>query len=353
MITTQVVQSFQTRGIVLNAPRNQDLPRFEQFLRERLVANGINTLVLLIRYRFQFDGHPEVVDEPALSKASAKSIAQLCRNAGVTLVPKMNLFAHNSLLQGTKEPLGLLRAYPELEERHSGPIKATRCLCLRHPRLLPLVAELMDEMVQAFGATALHVGQDEAFEIGKCPRCAGIQAHGIFADWINALHDHLARKGVTMWMWGDRLLNGDIVPSKAAGYETSLNDTWRALFDLPRDIVICDWHYEVEPYGQLSPAYWAKYRFRHVVCPFRNPTATDQLLASARAVDSPYLLGTLLTTWCEFAEFADAVDALYPRYLETGATDYDQYPEDYTHVEYFAKQAACNFMHMFVEGAAG
>jgi hypothetical protein len=349
MNTTQVIRGFATRGIVLNAPRNDEIPRFEQFLHERLLPNGITTLVLLIRYRFQFDSHPEVVDEPAISKSSAHRIADMCRDAGVALIPKMNLFGHNSLLPGDKEPLGLLRAYPDLEERHSEGIAATRCLCLRHPRVLPLVSELMDEIAEAFGASAFHVGQDEAFEIGKCPRCSGIPPHAIFADWINALHDHLSDNGVTMWMWGDRLLNGNIVPSKAAGYETSLNGTWQALCHVPRDIVICDWHYEVEPYGQLSPSYWAKHRFRHVVCPFRNPIATDQLVASARAADSPYLLGALLTTWCEFADFADAVDSLYPQYRETGTTDYDQYPEDYTHVEYFSKQAACNFMHMFVE----
>ena len=43
----------------------------------------------------------------------------------------------------------------------------------------------MDERLDAFQADVLHVGCDEVFEIGHCPRCRGIPTATLLADWIN------------------------------------------------------------------------------------------------------------------------------------------------------------------------
>ena len=36
------------------------------------------------------------------------------------------------------------------------------------------MCSLMDEMIDVFGTVDFHIGQDEAFEIGKCDRCKGL-----------------------------------------------------------------------------------------------------------------------------------------------------------------------------------
>jgi hypothetical protein len=341
----RIVASHDTRAILLAAPMEDEMELFERFVRDILAKCGINTIVLGVGYGFEFKCHPEVVEQPALSHENAKRIASVCRDNGMRLVPQMNLFGHQSS-GPDKQPRGIIRAYPDMEEIHDGEIVYQRCLCLTHPELRPLVYSLIDEMIDVFGTSDFHIGQDEGFEIGKCERCKGLRVEDIYADWVNALHGHLAARGVATWMWGDRLLNGHIIPERGAGYETSLCGTWKAIDMIPRDIMICDWHYRVLPYGHHSPAYWARHGFRFVVCPYNNMFAADQLIVAAVAADTPLFSGVFHTTWSRFRTFAEACFDLYPKYLSTHELDGDSLAGNEAPRGY---KDACTFMHLFAE----
>jgi len=94
---------------------------------------------------------------------------------------------------------------------------------------------------------------DEVFLLGDddCPRCKGKDKAELFAQEVISLHDHLARSKRTMWRWGDRLLDGE---STGFGeWEASTNKTHGALGRIPKDIVICDWHYERALQCDLTP----------------------------------------------------------------------------------------------------
>jgi hypothetical protein len=51
-------------------------------------------------------------------------------------------------------------------------------------------------------------------------------------------------------------------------WEASMNNTHRAIDLIPRDVMICDWHYE-RP--DKSAVYFAMKGLRVVTCPWRNP----------------------------------------------------------------------------------
>jgi hypothetical protein len=51
-------------------------------------------------------------------------------------------------------------------------------------------------------------------------------------------------------------------------WEASYNSTWRAVDMIPKDVVICDWHYE-RP--DQTPVYFAMKGFTVVTCPWRMP----------------------------------------------------------------------------------
>jgi hypothetical protein len=73
----------------------------------------------------------------------------------------------------------------------------------------------------------------------RCPLCAGKPKSQIVAQQAAAFHAELARRNVRAMMWGDMLVeehNGG-PPYHAA----------RALGDLPRDIIICNWSTTVAP----------------------------------------------------------------------------------------------------------
>ena len=46
-------------------------------------------------------------------------------------------------------------------------------------------------------------------------------------------------------MWGDRFLDGEL--TGLGKWEASMDDTAPAIDLVPKDIVICDWHYESAP----------------------------------------------------------------------------------------------------------
>src|SRR5205085_11379595 len=89
-----------------------------------------------------------------------------------------------------------------------------RSWCPFHPEVNKVVFALMDELIDAFDADAFHVGMDEVFILGQCPRCKGKENADLFAKAVNDLHAHLVgKRKLQMLMWGDRLLEG-----KTTGY---------------------------------------------------------------------------------------------------------------------------------------
>ncbi len=84
------------RGVCLTAPAPGETDLFVRFIDTWLAPNGCNLIVLLIRYAYQFESHPECASPNALSKADMKKIAGVCRTNSIRLIPKMNLLGHQS-----------------------------------------------------------------------------------------------------------------------------------------------------------------------------------------------------------------------------------------------------------------
>ena len=49
----------ETKGILLYAPRNDETELIVEFIEKWLAPRGCNLIVLLIRYAYQFESHPE------------------------------------------------------------------------------------------------------------------------------------------------------------------------------------------------------------------------------------------------------------------------------------------------------
>lgn len=294
-------------GICLSAPKPGEVGRYCEFIRNRLAKDGFDTLVMLTRYRFRFERHPECAAAGALGKDDVRQIAAACREAGLTLIPKMNLLGHQT---DRKNPLGgPLQAHSDMDEsRGQTNIIRNYCrsLCPTHPDVQKLVFELMDELVDACGAKAVHIGCDEVFEIGRCERCAGIPTAKLFADWVNGLNRHNRARGVETLMWGDRLLDSAKTPYGV--WEASDNGTAAALGLVDKDIILCDWHYEkcdaypsVETFGEAGFKVW--------ICPWRYLEHARLFVDYANRHEcGQNLRGIMLTTWYSFADVADAIE---------------------------------------------
>jgi hypothetical protein len=296
------------RGLHCFAPSKADAGLCEKFIREVLPKEGVNHLVLEFNYSFAYRSHPELGDPNALDEKAVKQLLAACRAAGVKLIPQFNCLGHQSWAKTT---FALLKKHPEFDETPHVPADNAGIYCREwcplHPDVHKFVFALMDELADACEADAVHVGMDEAFLIGdpKCPRCAGKDKADLFASEVKLLHDHLAAKKRTMWMWGDRLLDGKA--TRIGKWEASENGTHPAVDLVPKDIVICDWHYVK---AHETPRHFVSKGFPVLACPWKEESvALGQLkilqsLAVEKGAGRP--LGFLQTTWVPFAKFAKA-----------------------------------------------
>ncbi len=63
---------FQVRGFCINSPGPADLDRFIKFIDEELAPRGVNTLLLLGDYNYQFQSYPQMADSASAFKTGCK-----------------------------------------------------------------------------------------------------------------------------------------------------------------------------------------------------------------------------------------------------------------------------------------
>jgi len=264
------------RGLAIAAPSVRGVDLFCKFIEEELAPAYFNLLVLRVDWNYAYESHPELMDTTPLSKADAKKILEVCKKHNIKVAPQINLLGHQSWAKTTHN---LLRVYPEFDETpHIKTEDYTgwpnpyglycKSYCPLHPDVHKVVFALVDELMDVFEAEYFHAGMDEVFYIGNdsCPRCRGRDKSELFAGEVTKIRNHLALNNRRLMIWGDRLLDG-----KTTGlgeWEASMNNTHRAIDMIPKDIMICDWHYER---ADLTAAYFATKGFVVATCPWRNP----------------------------------------------------------------------------------
>ena len=296
---------WKSKALNIFAPHPDEVDRFCAFIENELVPDGIDTIMMIVRYNYAFTSHPECRGDYPLSKADCQKMVETCRKHGIRLVPNMNLLGHQTV-QDYKEADGLLRAHPEFSETPTS-VEPEYCysLCPSAPGLYEIVTDLMDELIDAFQPEWFHMGGDEVFYIGECDSCKGHDKGELYANWYNRLAAHLKEKGITPMLWGDRLLN-----SRECGHgpwDASMNGTDTAIQTLDRSIIITDWHYHNWPRFP-SVEIFAKAGFKIYLCPFNVAENAKLFLDYAKEHDGGNILGVMETTWTPLKWFMDGME---------------------------------------------
>ena len=264
----------------------------------KLAAVGVNALMLEVNYNFEFKSHPELGSPGGVKAAHAHELAAAARVLGIRLIPQFNCLGHQSW---SKTTLPLLTKHPEFDETPGQFPGNTniycRSWCPQHPDVNPVVFALIDELGEAFEADAFHVGMDEVFLIASehCPRCQGGDPARLFAKAVNDLHGHIVgKRKLEMVMWGDRLL--DAKAMKGGEWEYAKNGTAGAVDLIPKDIVICDWHYEKQANYPSVPFLLEK-GFRVWPSSWQPLVGAKAFSTFSREQKSARLVGFLCTTW--------------------------------------------------------
>jgi len=321
-------KSFQVKGFSCTSPRHDEVDRFVKFINDELAPRGVNTLVLFVcdkDFNYQFESYPQLAEPSMLSKADVKKIVDCCKKNSIRVIPQINLLGHQSWRE---RPNILLEKFPQFDEtphikmpeKYVWPNKDDlycKSYCPLHPDLHKVIFALIDEICDVFESNAFHAGMDEVLYVGdpKCPGCSGVDKAELFAGEVTKIRDHLAEKNRELWIWGDRLLDGRT--TGVGMWEGSYNFTWRAVDMIPKDVVICDWHYERPDH---TPVYFAMKGFRVITCTGRNPqTAVTQAEDMARfrkntteEMKNRYY-GMMQTVWSGTDQF---INAFYGRQQE-------------------------------------
>jgi hypothetical protein len=170
---------------------------------ERAVTRGrYNMLVLHLDGGYRYPSHPELAKPNAWTPDDLEQVVAAARRLGIRVVPGMSSPGHANWLTA---------AFPQLKEDANGAL-----LCTRHPETRPLLADLMTDLLDAFGHPGfLHIGHDEvwwrtrrAHEIQRCPRCEGTPRWLLLADSIQWHHDWLGERDTRPILWSDMLVKG-------------------------------------------------------------------------------------------------------------------------------------------------
>lgn len=265
----------------------------------QLARLGVNTIIMEVNYGFEYSTHPELIaaDNP-ITADDAGRLVELCHNESIRLIPHFQCLGHQSWAENTGP---LLTVYPELDIAPGAFPENAGIYCREwdplNPRVLEIVLPMMAELISAFQADALHVGLDEVFLLGceQSPSTSGQNPAFLFSKVINDLHTFLVgEKKVEMLMWGDRLLNGEDFSYDE--WESDFTGTAAAVEMIPKDIIICDWHYELRKRYESVEMFCEK-GFRVLPAGWEKVEATLNLIRYSQELNQPLVLGHLFTNW--------------------------------------------------------
>jgi hypothetical protein len=193
------------------------LPRYARW--------GYHELYLHLEDAVHYPSLPGIGREDAYTYEELGELVLAAAQAGIRVVPIVNLLGHTQYL--IKHPE--LRELNELRDERGDPLVSGQ-ICPLHPRTLEVAAKLLRDMAPYCTAGKVHVGLDESFHLGRCPRCraevakSGLGAH--FAGHVTRLHQLTGTLGLQMGIWADMLY---FVPE--------------AIPRLPRGLIAYDWYY--------------------------------------------------------------------------------------------------------------
>ena len=282
------------RGIHLGWYVNRTTPESIE-MRLRLAAYlKYNYAVIEPWGTFRSERHPWWGwKEGTMTPEATRKLVKLGKELGITLIPQIPAFGHASMgitSPGRHAVMDAHGEYAPLFESLNG-----WNWCLSNPETLKVQFEIIDELMALFdNPPYLHIGCDEPAK-PNCPRCLAADYRALTIKHITALRDGLKARGATPMLWHDYFIKKRD-PKWPGSVANGTDESITILDELPRDMVICDWVYELKcpESNYASLKYFKEKGFEVVSCPCHKIDCTMAQGASVRKLG---LKGMLVTTW--------------------------------------------------------
>jgi hypothetical protein len=244
------------RGVQIDLGRVIERPDTVKRFLEMYASLNYNLLQLYLEDAFVFPSHPSLARPCAWTMQQALDVVEEAERFGLGVIPAIQSLGHCAWIG--KHP-----DYADLDENH---FEGSLCgvLCPSQPRALEMLEGMIHDVVPLATSGIIHLGMDESFSIGRCPRCAPrkleIGEGGIFVEHANRVAAFTKAAGKRPAIWGDMFYYyGENLPN------------------LDKDVLIFDWYYyiferyprvELYNFSELdSRALWAKYGLESWGCP--------------------------------------------------------------------------------------
>ncbi len=241
-------------GWMMDVAREQS-PTLD-LLREvcaRSLDAGYNALGLYLEHRFAYPSAPWAADVGALKAKEIERLAKQFSPKGFRIIPFINTLGHME---------GFIRAEGGQWLAEAPTARGSAQVCPSRKEVVTFVRGLVDDVIRTFDDAWIHLGGDEAHQLGQCPKCEKrvkkVGEGGLYGEYYRDLCEHVLEKGRTPCLWADMVLAHP-----------------EALKMLPKETVLFNWQYSDDP----------------------SPTTKKLLKAGFKVVNCPSV-HTYDATWC-------------------------------------------------------
>lgn len=271
------------------------LPQMKSLVDD-LAALGYNMMTVNLEHRFDFPSRPGFAPPGSMTRDMARELVAYGIARGVAVVGQPNLIGHC-------EGLGATERYAHLsaDPWQQAPWGGYEQLNLETPEGRATSKAMLMDALDAFPGNYIHIGGDEVRRMENLFPTAPERRIPAMLEQFRFLLDLARGAGRQVMMWGDMPLHHE--------------ELMRAL---PRDVIICDWHYGPAGSRETLERYRAE-GFRVLAAPSTGAhaafcSAPDNTAANiARMVGDARdleLEGFLLTQW--EAGFGSGFDLTWP-----------------------------------------
>ena len=284
---------WQLRAVQIDLARQIETLEFVKSYIDQAREYGFNTIVLYLEGRIRTDSFPYPTPDYSYTLADMETIVRHARQAGMEVIPVVTSLGHCELF--VKHPeLAHLAEERSGRTRFGDTNKST--LCPSQDEIYGFLKRYLTEITQVFTGPYLHVGCDEAWNIGFCdlcePRRREIGLDGIFMQHIYQMASITHALGKRMLIWDDMF---EVFPNR--------------LQDIPRETIMCHWNYNpvVEREGSFAHfrnlrrwnwlAEYERLGLDVLVCPW--VINTQNVVSMSDYAHTHRVLGGILTQWEE------------------------------------------------------
>ena len=227
------------RGLMLDVSRRK-VPEVDtlKLVAKELSHYKLNVLQLYTEHTFRFPHHPTIgAGCGSLDSQDVVELDTFCRQHNIELMPNLQSFGH-------------ARNTLEIPEYHC--LAETNDLWTLSPvseETYALLDEMYGDMLPAFTSKEFNISCDETYDLGQGASKSLADEVGVgrvYLDHILRAREIAARYGRSIQIWGDILLHHP-----------------ELIGELPKDVLLLDWHYGPEPeypstriFGRAGRRFW-------------------------------------------------------------------------------------------------